>query len=103
MEKKWFNFPLTRWINAMPNERSSLLRLNMIHVCADHFDCEWKKYSGGMRPTQPPSIFPGVKQSCLKQISSATQSTATSAEARTEKEYMLKDELDKIPDFPSFF
>ena len=29
-----------RWIEAMPNERSSLLQLKQIYACARHFDCE---------------------------------------------------------------
>ena len=30
-----------RWIDAMPNEHSSLLQLKQIYACAHHFDCEW--------------------------------------------------------------
>ena len=29
-----------RWIDAMPNERSSLLKLKQIYVCEIHFDCK---------------------------------------------------------------
>ncbi|CAK8685254.1 unnamed protein product [Clavelina lepadiformis] len=77
-----------RWIDAMPNERSSLLQLKQIYACANHFDCEWISVKGGKRPSQPPSIFPGVLKSCLKQVSSAprTRPTTASAEARAEKE-----------------
>ena len=28
------------WIEAMPNERSSLLQLKQIYACVRHFDCE---------------------------------------------------------------
>ncbi|KAI6660149.1 hypothetical protein LOD99_10541 [Oopsacas minuta] len=56
------------WIDAMPNERSSLLQLSQIYACYHHFDCEWVTVKGGKRPSQPPSIFPGVPKSCLKQV-----------------------------------
>ena len=36
-----------RWIVAMPNERSSLLKLKQIYACANHFDCDWMKVKGG--------------------------------------------------------
>ena len=45
-----------RWIDAMPNERSSLLQLKQIYACYHHFDCEWVTVKGGKRPSQPPSI-----------------------------------------------
>ncbi|XP_076811672.1 uncharacterized protein LOC143458706 [Clavelina lepadiformis] len=93
-----------RWINAMPNERSSLLQLKQIYACANHFDCEWISVKGGKRPSQPPSIFPGVLKSCLKQVSSAprTRPRTASAEARAEKERFRTEGPDKIADFSSF-
>ena len=30
-----------RWIESMPNERSSFLQLKQIYVCVRHFGCEW--------------------------------------------------------------
>lgn len=91
-----------RWIDAMPNERSSLLQLKQIYACAHHFDCEWISVKGGKRPSQPPSIFPGVSKSCLKQVSSAPRNTTASAEARAENERLRTEALDKIGDFSSF-
>ena len=58
-----------RWIEALPNERQSLLDLAQIHVCVKHFpaDVEWITIPGGKRPAAPPSVFAGVDKSCLKQ------------------------------------
>ena len=36
-----------RWIEAMPNERSSLLQLKQIYACIRHIDCEWITVKGG--------------------------------------------------------
>ena len=91
-----------RWIDAMPNERSSLLQLKQIYACAHHFDCEWISVKGGKRPSKPPSIFPGVAKSCLKQVSSATRHATASAEARAENERLRNEDLDKIGDFLHF-
>ena len=57
---------------------------------------------GGKRPSQPPSIFHGVPQSCLKQISSPSRNTTASADDRAENERLRTEALDKIGDFPSF-
>ena len=35
-----------RLIDAMPNERSSLLKLKEIYACDNHFVCEWIKVRG---------------------------------------------------------
>ena len=35
------------WIEAMPNERSSLLQLKQIYACVRHFYCEWITVKGG--------------------------------------------------------
>ena len=86
-------------VAAMPNERSSLLKLKQIYACANHFDCDWKKVKGGKRPSGPPSIFPGVTRSCLKQVSSVPRNTNVSAEARAKNEQLRAETLDKIGDF----
>ena len=91
-----------RWIDAIPNERSSLLKLKKIYVCERHFDCEWVSAKGGKRPSQPPSIFPGVQKSCLKQVTSVTRSFTSSAESRAQSEVLNNETLDKITDFSSF-
>ena len=91
-----------RWIDAMPNERSSLLQLKQIYACVHHFDCEWVTVKGGKRPSQPPSIFPDVPQSCLKQVSSTPRNTSSSAETRARNEELRTNALDKIGDFDSF-
>ena len=64
-----------RWILAMPNENESLRRLKKIYICETHFNCEWVSVKGGMRPKEPPSIFPGVPKSVLKQVTSAPRPT----------------------------
>ena len=55
-----------RWLDAMTNERSSLLQLKQIYACVHHFDCEWVTVKGGKQPSQPPSIFPGVPNVMFK-------------------------------------
>ena len=90
----------SRWINAMPNERSSLLQLRQIYACEHHFDCKWIPARGGKRPAEPPSVFPGVSKSCLKQVSSETRKNkGITAEARTERERLRTEALDRIIDF----
>ena len=91
-----------RWIEAMPNERSSLLQLQQIYAYVRHFDCEWITVKGGTRPSHPPSIFPGVSKSCLNQVSSAPKITIDSAETRAENERLRTEVADKIGDFSSF-
>ena len=91
-----------RWIYEIPNERSSLLKLKKIYVCERHFDCEWVSAKGGKRPSQPPSIFPGVQKSCLKQVTSVTRSFTSSAESQAQSEVLNNETLDKITDFSSF-
>ena len=56
-----------RWIDAVPNEHSSLRQLKKIYPCAHHFDCEWITVKGRKRPSQPPSIFHVVPQSYMLQ------------------------------------
>ena len=90
------------WIEAMPNERSSLLQLKQIYVCVRHFDCEWITVKGGKRPSHPQPIFPGVSKSCLQQVSSAPRITTVSAETRAENKRFRTEVVDKIGDFSSF-
>ena len=82
-----------RWIDAMPNERSSLLQLKQIYDCVHHFDCEWVKVKGGKRSSQPPSIFPGVPKSCL---TSTPRNTSSSEEACARNEDLRTNALDKL-------
>ena len=91
-----------RWIEAMPNESSSLLQLKQIYDCIRHFDSEWITVKGRKRPSHPPSIFPGISKSCLKQVSSAPRTTTASAETRAENERLRIEVVDKIDDFSSF-
>ena len=91
-----------RWIDAIPNERSSLLKLKKIYVCEHHFYCEWVSAKGGKRPSQPPSIFPGVQKSCLKQVNSVTRSFTSSAESRAQSEVLNNETQDKITNFSTF-
>lgn len=91
-----------RWIDAMPNEHSSLLHLKQIYACVHHFDCEGIIVKEGNRPSQPPSISPGVSKSCLKQVSSAPRTTTVSAETQAENERLRTEAVDKIGDFSSF-
>ena len=88
-----------RWIDAMPNERSSLLKLKEIYARANYFNYNWTKVGSGKRPSGPPSMFLGVPQSCLKQIPSVQ---IVSAEARTENEQLRAETMDIIGSFSSF-
>ena len=90
-----------RWIAAMPNEHASLEKLSKINVCKHHFDCQWYTVQGGVeRPRQPPSIFPNVPKSCLKQTATISWTTkAGSAEARSRMKKKVEDEKDRITDF----
>ena len=89
-------------IDAMPNERSSLSQLSEIHVCLGHFTCDWVNARGGKRPSAPPSIFPGVPKSCLKQVSSQPRKTNATRDDRVSKLRCRSELQDKIEDFVSF-
>ena len=91
-----------RWIEAMPNERSSFLQLQQICACVRHFDCEWTTVKGGKRPSHPLSIFLGVSKSCLKQVSSSPRIATASAETRAENERLRTEVMDKIRTFLLF-
>ena len=45
-----------RWIDAVPNERSSLLKLKKIFACERHFDFEWVSAKGAGKKTKPTTI-----------------------------------------------
>lgn len=88
---------------AMPNAKESLRRLKEIYVCETHFNCKWVSVRGGKRPKEPPSIFPGVPKSALKQVTSARRPTPPStSEARAEKVRAAEEAADKIQDFDHF-
>ena len=92
-----------RWILAMPNEPSSLRKLKEIYVCESHFDCDWMTAKGGKRPKEPPTIFPGVPKSALKQVSPATRPTScSSSDARSLRGKAAQEAADKIKDFNNF-
>ena len=91
-----------KWIDAMPNERSSLSQLSEIHVCKSRFTCDWVTAHGRKRPSAPPSIFPGVPKSCLKQVSSQLHKTNATRDDRVSKLRCRSELEDKIEDFASF-
>ena len=93
-----------KWIAALPNERKELERLKEIHVCKSHFNCEWYRVQGGgERPMDPPTIFPGVAKSCLKQTKSQSRrTTSATVEARSEKTKKIEEDNDKIKTFETF-
>ena len=63
-----------RWIDAMPNNRKFLEKQEEIHICHHQFDSDLiTVQGGGKRPTQSPTIFPGIPKSCLKQSSTTTK------------------------------
>lgn len=92
-----------KWINAMPNERTSLTSKKEIWICASHFDCAWVTVKGGKRPSQPPSVFPGVPKSCLKQVQESKRPTQKSAaDIRQLNQQQAINEKDKIISFENF-
>ena len=86
----------------MPNERSSLSQLSEVHVCESHFTCDWVTARGGKRPSAPPSIYPGVPKSCLKQVSSQPRKTNATRDDRVSKLRCRSELHDKLEDFASF-
>ena len=87
------------WIKATPNDPQTLVN----RTCASHFDCQWKVVRGGKWPTEPPSIFPGIPESCFKQSQiSPRPTTSATSDQRREKQQSLNERLDKITDFKSF-
>ncbi|KAI6648188.1 hypothetical protein LOD99_11997 [Oopsacas minuta] len=86
----------------MPNENESLRRLKEIYICERHFNCEWVSVKGGKRPKEPPSIFPGVPKSVLKQVTSAPRPTSSTSESRAKKVQAAYEAADKIQDFDHF-
>lgn len=92
-----------RWIKSMPNAGNSLVNRKDLFICASHFDCEWVVSRGGKRPVDPPSVFPGVPKSCLKQSKvkkrSTSRTSSTTRELR-EKERQMQD--NNMKDFASF-
>jgi hypothetical protein len=92
-----------RWIKAMPNAGPSLIGRRDLYVCASHFDCEWIVSRGGRRPVAPPSNFPGIPKSCLKQTQPKKRKTSrTSSAARQQKEKELEIRQNNMQDFASF-
>ena len=99
------NDPNTKnlWLDSMPNDRKSLEDKKTIYICLKHFDCPLVKVKGGKRPAGPPTIFEGVKKSCLKQVKVKPRVTQkTSASVKSENKEKHEKEKDKIKDFKSF-
>ena len=93
-----------RWILAMPNQNESLRCLKEIYICYKHFNCEWVSVKGGKRPKEPPSIFPGIPKSTLKQVASTSRPTSFSTSASRAKKMEAADEVaNKMKDFEHFY
>ena len=94
-EREW-------WILACPNEPDSLRSLKNIWACKSHFT-EFTKARGGSRPSGPPTIFPGVPTSCLRQHNEERRKTSTTtAAAREKNEKQNDDKKDKIGSYDQF-
>lgn len=93
-----------RWILAIPNEKESLRHLKEIFICETHFNCEWVSIKGGKRPKEPPSIFPGIPKSTLKQVTSGPRPTSFStSQSGAKKVHAAAEAADKIQDFVHFY
>ena len=85
-----------KWINTMPNERTSLASKKDICICASRFDSDLINVRGRKLPSQSPSILPGVPKSCLKQVHRSQRTTQNSTEMRQQKQQQIFIEADKI-------
>ena len=91
---KVFKFPTgpaerERWILACPNDPAKLRSLAQIFACKSHFT-EFVSTRGEC-PTGPPSKFPGVAKSCLKQTNPqprVTEKATSSARAENQERMM---------------
>ena len=91
-----------RWILACPTDHEKLRSLEEINACKSHFT-EFKKARGGTRPTGPPTIFPGIPQSCFNQnVPRKRETKSSSAEAREEQVRINNEKKDKIGSFCDF-
>ena len=91
-----------RWILSCPTDHERLRSLTEIYACRSHFT-KFVTFRGGTRPEGPPTVFPGVPQSCCNQtISQPRPTKVTSAEAREERERLNNEEKDKIGSFADF-
>ena len=89
-----------KWIGALPNDPASFQK-QIWDVT--HFKGEWVKTRGGKQPLNPPSIFPGVQKSCLKQLQSKERSTkVSSAETLRQSHEATNQACDKIINFKNF-
>ena len=93
-----------KWITALPNDSRTLVGRKEIWICVTHFEGEWVTMRGEKRPLNPPSSFPGVTKSCLKQVQYKERQTTTcsSAEARRKSQDKANEQKDKIKDFKEF-
>ena len=66
------------WIDAMPNNPGTLKDRKEIYICATHFEGKWINVKGGTYPANPPSVFPGISKSCLRQCHSTPRQAVTS-------------------------
>ena len=95
----WDEESKKKWIAAMPNIPTKLRTRKKIWICITHFEGEWKSVQGGRKPVNPPSIFPGVPKSCLKQTKSKPRSTKNTAAESRRKSSEYKDKINTFEEF----
>ena len=82
-------------------DRASLVVVICMYV--HHILTEWVVSRGGRRPTDPPSIFPGVAKSCLKQSQPKKGTTLlTSSAARQREEIQRQMQENNMTNFETF-
>ena len=89
-----------KWIAAIP--RANIVISKYTAVCRKHWpeNAEFVKFFGKLRPKHPPSVFPGIPNSCLPTQQSkerTTQRSLSSARNHAEdqmKEFLEQDKLD---------
>ena len=85
-----------RWIYAIPrlDLRKLLEKNSVVVVCRKHWPDNWKTYTyrGKIRPLEPPSIFTGVNDSCIRVPSKPRETKRCMASVRS----ISLDEIDQF-------
>ena len=85
------------WIDALPTPaRRQFPQRKQLCIYASYFACELKVFLGGFRPSQPPSIFPGVLKSSFRSSTQPhTIRTALDLPSEFETHFLNQDIIDQ--------
>lgn len=90
------------WINALPNKKGSVTHRKDLFICASHFSCAWQISRGGKRPVGPPTIFPGIPNSCIKRFHAKPRNKNALSQTREKRSQQRQEERNKIGSFSQF-